>query len=99
MFIINIIELLLQLFNLALLARIILSWFPNVDRRNPVIQFLFDITEPVLRPIREMLPSSGMFDFSPMIVFLIIKSSRLFYAIFGFRHHALIAFPVIEQYS
>ena len=73
MFIINIIELLLQLFNLALLARIILSWFPNVDRRNPVIQFLFDITEPVLRPIREMLPSSGMFDFSPMIVFLIIQ--------------------------
>ncbi len=73
MLIINIIELLLQLFNLALLARIILSWFPNVDRRNPVIQFLFDITEPVLRPIREMLPSSGMFDFSPMIVFVIIQ--------------------------
>lgn len=73
MLIINIIELLLQLFNLALLARIILSWFPNVDRRNPVIQFLYDITEPVLRPVREMLPPSGMFDFSPMIVFLIIQ--------------------------
>ena len=73
MFILNIIILLLQLFELALLARIILSWFPNVDRRNPIIQFLFDITEPVLRPVREMLPQSGMFDFSPMIVFLIIQ--------------------------
>lgn len=73
MFILQIISLLLQLFELALLARIILSWFPNVDRSNPIIQFLFDITEPVLRPIREMLPPSGMFDFSPLIVFLIIQ--------------------------
>ena len=73
MFILQILMLLLQLFELALLARIILSWFPNVDRSNPIIQFLFDITEPVLRPIREMLPPGGMFDFSPLIVFLIIQ--------------------------
>lgn len=73
MVILNIIDLLLQLFRLALLARIILSWFPNVDRRNPFIQFLYDITEPVLRPVREMLPPSGMFDFSPLIVFVIIQ--------------------------
>jgi YggT family protein len=72
-FILQIISLLLQLFELALLARIILSWFPNVDRSNPIIQFLFDITEPVLKPIRDMLPPGGMFDFSPLIVFLIIQ--------------------------
>jgi YggT family protein len=72
-FVIQIISLLLQLFELALLARIILSWFPNVDRSNPIIQFLFDVTEPVLRPIRNMLPPGGMFDFSPLIVFLIIQ--------------------------
>lgn len=69
----QIISLLLQLFELALLARIILSWFPNVDRNNPIIQFLFDVTEPVLKPIRNMLPPGGMFDFSPLIVFLIIQ--------------------------
>ena len=73
MFILQILSLLLQLFELALLARIILSWFPNVDRSNPIIQFLFDITEPVLRPIRDMLPPGGMFDFSPLIVFIIIQ--------------------------
>ena len=73
MFVLQIISLLLQLFELALLARIILSWFPNVDRSNPIIQFLFDVTEPVLKPIRDMLPPGGMFDFSPLIVFLIIQ--------------------------
>jgi len=72
-FVLQIISLLLQLFELALLARIILSWFPNVDRSNPIIQFLFDVTEPVLKPIRDMLPPGGMFDFSPLIVFLIIQ--------------------------
>ena len=73
MFVLQIIGLLLQVFKLALLARIILSWFPNVDRSNQIIQFLFDVTEPVLRPIRNMLPPGGMFDFSPLIVFLIIQ--------------------------
>jgi YggT family protein len=63
----------LWIFELILLARIILSWFPNVDRSNPLIQFLYDVTEPVLRPIREMMPPTGMMDFSPLIVFLIIQ--------------------------
>ena len=63
----------LLIFELILLARIILSWFPNVDRSNPLIQFLFDVTEPVLRPIRQMMPPNGMMDFSPLIVFLIIQ--------------------------
>ncbi len=71
--IIQILLLLLRLFELALLARIILSWFPNMDRNNPIIQFLFDITEPVLRPVRNLLPPSGMFDFSPLVVFLVIQ--------------------------
>ena len=71
MFVLQIISLLLQLFELALLARIILSWFPNVDRSNPIIQFLFDVTEPVLKPIRDMLPPGGMFDFSPLVLLVI----------------------------
>ena len=73
MIVFQIIGLLLRLFELALLARIILSWFPNLDRGNPIIRFLYDVTEPVLRPIREMLPSNGMFDFSPLIVFVVIQ--------------------------
>lgn len=63
----------LQLFNLALLARVLLSWFPDIDRTHPIIQFLYDITEPVLRPVRELLPQTGMIDFSPLVVFLVIQ--------------------------
>jgi YggT family protein len=63
----------LWIFELILLARVILSWFPNVDRSNPLIQFLDAVTEPVLRPIRDMMPPTGMMDLSPLIVFLIIQ--------------------------
>jgi YggT family protein len=72
-FIIQILVVLLSVFELLLLARVLLSWFPNVDRSNPIIQLLYDITEPVLRPIRELLPQTGMIDFSPLILFLVIQ--------------------------
>lgn len=63
----------LQIINLIFLARVLLSWFPNIDRSNPIIQFLYDVTEPVLSPIRERLPQGMGFDFSPLVVFLVIS--------------------------
>jgi YggT family protein len=64
---------LLTFFELILLARVLLSWFPNVDRSNALIRLLFDVTEPVLQPIRNLMPQGMMFDLSPLIVFLIIN--------------------------
>lgn len=63
----------LMAFNLVLLARVLLTWFPNIDTRNPLVQFVFSVTEPVLRPIRQLLPQTGMIDFSPLVVFLILS--------------------------
>jgi len=37
------------------------------------VQLIYDITEPVLKPVRELLPQTGMVDFSPLIVFLLIS--------------------------
>ena len=62
----------LVIFQFILLARVLLSYFPNFDRSNPIVRLLYDITEPVLAPIRNLLPRTGMMDFSPLIVFLII---------------------------
>lgn len=64
---------LLVFFEIVLVARVLLSWFPNVDRSHPIIQFVFDITEPVLRPIRDLLPQGMMLDLSPLIVILILN--------------------------
>jgi YggT family protein len=67
---------LLQLYSFIVLARVLLSWFPNVDHDNPLVRFLYEATEPVLRPIREFtqrqFPTAGPFDFSPLILLIII---------------------------
>ncbi len=69
----NLLSTLLQLYSLILLARVLLSWFPNVDRGNPLVRFLFEATEPILRPIRQALPQTAGIDFSPLIVLVGIQ--------------------------
>jgi YggT family protein len=67
---------LVQIYSFVLLIRILLSWFP-VDRYNPVVSFLYDITEPVLEPLRRVIPPAGMMDFSPMVAFLLLWILRV----------------------
>lgn len=72
----GIVDLVLTVFELILLARIIASWL-NADPYSPIIQFLYRVTEPVLAPIRRMLPPTGAMDFSPLVAFLIIFVLRV----------------------
>lgn len=51
-----------------LFARAISSWI-TVDRSHPVILFLYNVTEPVLRPIRRVIPPLGMIDLSILVLF------------------------------
>ena len=64
---------LLGLYSLVLLVRIILTWFPNVDRSNQIVNFLYQITEPVLEPVRRTIPPLGNMDISPIVVFFGIR--------------------------
>ena len=64
--------LLLQELWLAILVRVILSWFP-VDPSNPIIRLVWDVTEPILAPFRRVIPKIGMFDLSPLAAFLVIS--------------------------
>jgi YggT family protein len=70
---------LLTLYIYVLIAAAVMSWliaFNVVNPRSPIVhavgEFLYRITEPVLRPIRNMLPSMGGLDISPVILILII---------------------------
>ena len=54
------------------LGRVLIS-FVDPQGRSKVGAFLIQITEPVLGPIRRMLPSTGAFDFSPLIVLIAIS--------------------------
>lgn len=64
---------LLQLYELILFVRIIISWV-QPDPYNPIIRFLHALTDPVLMPLRRIIPPlGGMLDLSPLIVFIIIE--------------------------
>lgn len=65
-----------------LFASAILSWFNRGN--NPVIYSLFQLTEPLLRPIKRILPTVGMIDFSPMVVvFVLLFLNRFLWDLFG----------------
>jgi YggT family protein len=70
--IISILILALNIYSIILIIRVLLTWLPNVDYRNPAIKLLHDVTEPVLRPIRQALPKNTSFDFSPLVVMVVI---------------------------
>lgn len=65
----------IQLFVTALwllvLGRVLLSWI-NPAFSGPVARFLFETTEPLLAPIRRLLPQSGTLDFSPLVLLLVL---------------------------
>ncbi|HLZ28054.1 MAG TPA: YggT family protein [Chloroflexota bacterium] len=65
-------NLLLQILSIAILVRVLLTWFP-IDQSNPIIRLLFDVTEPVLAPFRRIIPRIGMFDLSPIAAMLVIQ--------------------------
>ena len=69
--IVGLLSLLLDLLWFAILARAIVSWFP-VDQNGPIIRALDSITEPVLEPLRRVVPRVGLFDITPMVAIILI---------------------------
>lgn len=66
---------LVDLYSLAVLAAVVMSWV-RLDSRHPLARIVYTLTEPVLAPIRQVLPSMGGLDFSPVIVLLALRALR-----------------------
>jgi YggT family protein len=76
-YLVNFIGLLFQVLSLAILGRVLLSWIDPFGNMR-ISQILRDVTEPILAPIRSVLPSMSMFDFSPIVAMLLLQAlSRL----------------------
>ena len=63
---------LIDLYSLVVLVAVILSWIP-LDRRNPLVTIMRGLTEPVLAPIRQVLPPMGGLDLSPMVLLIALQ--------------------------
>jgi YggT family protein len=69
-------DLVLQFYIVCLLIYVVLSWVAS-DVRNPAVQLLSRICEPVLRPVRRMVPPLGNFDLSPLLVLIALQAVRI----------------------
>lgn len=72
---IRFVEILSWVLYVALLVRVLSSWF-NVGRDSPffpILSIVYQITEPILAPIRRVLPSLGMLDLSPMVALILLS--------------------------
>jgi YggT family protein len=65
-FILNFVQILVLILQIAIIGRAVLSWF-SVDPRSPLVSVLYEITEPILAPLRRVVPRIGMIDITPMV--------------------------------
>jgi YggT family protein len=67
------VELLCQVLAFAILARALMSWIPNASADNPIVRFLTEVTDPILLPLRRVIPNIGMMDLSPLIAMIVLS--------------------------
>ena len=71
------VDIFFSLYFFALFARVLLSWFPTAEGAVKIRMILHDITEPVLGPIKRVIPPiGGMIDISPIIAFFLLDLVR-----------------------
>ena len=68
---INFVQILVLILQVAIIGRAILSWFP-IDPRSPLVTVLNEITEPILAPLRRIVPRIGMIDITPMVAIFVL---------------------------
>lgn len=76
----NFVEALAIVLTIAIFARAILSWFPNVSNENPLVALVYQVTEPILAPLRSVIPMVGMMDITPMVAIIILIVIRSIFA-------------------
>jgi YggT family protein len=67
------INIIFQAYTVLIFARIIFSWIrvdPYHPFWGPILRFVYQATQPIMEPVRRLMPSMGGLDFSPMIVLL-----------------------------
>lgn len=73
----QLVQVLFQIYWLLIIVRVLISWV-NPDPFNPIVQGLSRLTDPVLEPLRRVIPSIGPIDLSPLVALLILQALRYF---------------------
>jgi YggT family protein len=83
-FVISFVRILFFILQFAIIVRALMSWF-NPSPDNPIVRIVYEITEPVLAPLRRIVPRIGMMDTTPIVAILLMQviESVLVQTLFG----------------
>ena len=74
-YLIQFVNILVNILLIAIVARALMSWFPMPSSESPffiIRQMINQITDPIIEPIRRIMPSMGMLDLSPMVAMILL---------------------------
>lgn len=71
-FVLTFVSTLIYILNFAIIVRSLMSWF-NPSPENPIVRFVIEITEPILAPLRRIVPRIGMIDITPIVAILLLN--------------------------
>ena len=84
-YLLQFVNILVNILLIAIVARALMSWFPMPSRESPffiIRQIINQITDPIIEPIRRVMPRMGMLDLSPMVaMILLIVIQRILIAV------------------
>lgn len=83
--VLGVVGLVVNVYLFAMIAMIVVSWVAP-GSRHPAVALVYQITEPVMGPVRALLPSMGGLDFSPIVIFILINVIQI-----ALRHMAVAA--------
>ena len=69
--VLRLVNLAFTVYSLTIVLRALLPWF-GISYHHPLMRFLLRVTEPLLAPIRRMMPSTGGLDFAPMVALFVL---------------------------
>ncbi|HEX2923757.1 MAG TPA: YggT family protein [Chloroflexota bacterium] len=92
LFLYRFVDLLFNILIFAIVGRALLSWF-NLGPGNPIVRLLYEITEPILAPMRRVIPMIGMLDISPIVAILLLSFMQ------NLIVQAMVAYQPISEWS
>lgn len=66
----------LEVLKWLVLIRVLLSWFVSLYSDNPLVEMLRRVTDPILRPLQQVIPPLGGLDISPLVAFFVIQMTQ-----------------------
>jgi YggT family protein len=71
----RLVDLVFWALSLAILLRVLFSWI-NAERHNALVRLVYQVTEPILAPLRRYIPPFGDLDITPMVALVILELLR-----------------------